>query len=547
MYFYSLFRIFGGLGLFLFGVEQSSGFFRHDLGNGARELMERYTRKKFQAFLMGVVLSALTQSSTIATSFAVGFVDVGMMTFAAALTVMMGASLGGTFVSFLLSLDLFEYAPLLFGASFFLKKSKVKWLAKTAGLIQCLALIFLGMLLLRTGTRRLFADEEFRAIVAGWASNRVMMCTIAFLAAGVLQSSSAIMALGITLASTGLLPAASALPIGLGAHIGSTTMVVLAGLSGSQSARRLGVATFFFKLLGGLAFIPVCPFINRAFVSLGISTENELVYGQVLIAVFNILVFMPFPSALPRISARFASGGEGGIGEPRYINDELLAVPEVAVRLLSREMQRFANCMEAYLQMLLEPSQRDENLFPKLPDALSSLSDACQEFAYKVVIPHDREKLAADFTVISSTMTILRNMQKLLCGDLREGLDAMAMNGPMERLLGPQTWNAWRKLSRRCARQSFRAFVIGERGLVHSVELLERDFADFCAALRRRLDENAGYSRDTARSVRIISLMQAFISMSKEVALAEELQKRRSGQVSGLDGDIWKETGEHVR
>ncbi len=546
MYLFSLIRIFGGLALFLFGVEQSSGFFRRDLGSEARDLMARYTRRKYQAFLMGVGLSALTQSSTIATSFAVGFVDVGMMTFAASLVVMMGASLGGTFVSFLLSLNLFDYAPLMFGVSFFLKKAKNRWISKAAGLLQCLSLIFLGMLILGMGTHRLFSEEGFRSMMASWTSNRAMMGVIAFLAAGVLQSSSAIMALGISLADTGVLPAASALPIALGAHIGSTTMVVLAGMTGSRSARRLGWATFFFKLIGGLAFIAVYPFAHRIFVLLGVPASDELVRGQVLIAAFNILLFLPFPDALPRISARFAGGGES-IGEPRYINDELLAVPEVAVRLLSKEMQRFANYMEAYLQMLLEPSQRDEKFFPRLPEALSSLSDACQEFAYKVAVPSGSEKLAADFTVVSSTMTILRNMQKLLCGGLREGLDTMALYGPMERLLGAGTWNEWRKMSRRCARQSLRAFVIGERGLVRSVETLERDFGDFCARLRRRLDENGGYSRDTARSVRVISLMQAFVSMAKEVALAEELQKRRSGRASGLDDDTWKEAEDHVR
>lgn len=123
-YFFCFINVLGGLALFLFGVEQSSQFFRNNLGGESRELMGRFTRKKYQAFTIGVLLSALTQSSTIATSFAVGFVDVGLLSFAGSLIVMMGASLGGTFVSFLLSLNLFAFAPLLFGLSFFLGKLK---------------------------------------------------------------------------------------------------------------------------------------------------------------------------------------------------------------------------------------------------------------------------------------------------------------------------------------------------------------------------------------------------------------------------------------
>ena len=79
LYFSSFVNILGGLALFLFGVDQSSRFFRENMSANARNAMARFTKRKAQAFLLGVVLSALTQSSTIATSFAVGFVDVGML------------------------------------------------------------------------------------------------------------------------------------------------------------------------------------------------------------------------------------------------------------------------------------------------------------------------------------------------------------------------------------------------------------------------------------------------------------------------------------
>ena len=137
-YFFSSINILGGLALFLFGVDQSSLFFRQNMNAGARDVMARFTKNKFLAFLLGVGLSAVTQSSTIATSFAVGFVDVGLLSFAGSLIVMMGASLGGTFVSFLLRLNLFDYAPLMFGMSYFLCKLKNRWIRAVFGLVKCL-------------------------------------------------------------------------------------------------------------------------------------------------------------------------------------------------------------------------------------------------------------------------------------------------------------------------------------------------------------------------------------------------------------------------
>ncbi len=528
-YFFSAVNICGGLALFLFGVDQSALFFRRNMNAGARELMARFTKNKFSAFTLGVVLSALTQSSTIATSFAVGFVDVGLLAFSGSLIVMMGASLGGTFVSFLLSLNLFDYAPLLFALSYFLCKAENRWVSTVFGLLKCLALIFLGMQIIGLGTKPLFADAEFKALMTRWASAAWVMGLIAFIGSGVFQSSSAIMALGIALAASDVLPATSALPIALGAHIGSTTIVVLAGMSGSLSAKRLGYATFFFKLIGGVVFLCVTPFVHRLFVFAGLPAEQELVYGQVLIATFNILLFLPFPELLSWLAERFVSGA-GSLGETRYIDEELLDVPELAVMLLSREMSRLSNYMEAYLQMLLEPQQRDKKLFGQLPSAIMALGQACQEFAYRVDVPADESKVGEDFTITSYTMSILRGMSKLLCGPIRDNLESPAIHEALEERLGVPLWNDWCKLSRRCMRDSLRAFVIGEKGLVESVEKQELALASLSSQIRREVGESSSYDRNASRAVRLVSLMQGFISMAKEVAEGEEFTKRQSRQ-----------------
>ena len=540
-YFFCFINVLGGLALFLFGVEQSSQFFRNNLGGESRELMGRFTRKKYQAFTIGVLLSALTQSSTIATSFAVGFVDVGLLSFAGSLIVMMGASLGGTFVSFLLSLNLFAFAPLLFGLSFFLGKLKNSWVKRICGLLECLSLIFMGMLILGYGTGPLFQDEAFRKIVVHWASNGWIMGMIAFIGSGVLQSSSAIMALGIALAASNALPASSALPIALGAHIGSTTMVVLAGMGGSMSAQRLGYATFFFKLLGGLAFLCISPFVHDFLVARGFTAAQELVYGQVLIATFNILLFYPFPSLLSRLSGCLINN-EGNLSEPRYLDEEILTVPDMAVMLLSKEMTRLSNYMEAYLQMLLEPQQRDKVFFETLPKGIEDLCGACQEYAYKISVPKDDEKLARNFATISYTMSILRGMQKLLCGGIKTSLESPAMHEALKERLGADLWERWCKLSRKCMRCSLRAFVIGEMGLVALGGELEAQLASLSSQIRREVGENSAYDRNAARIIRLVSLMQGFLGMAKEVAEGEEFTKKQSlYNAAGAAVHEWKE------
>ena len=535
---YNLIYIAGGLALFLYGVQESSAFFKSNFGGEFRDKIGRYTSGKYRSFLFGVLLSAITQSSTIATSFAVGFVDAGMLSFAGSIYVMMGASLGGTFVSFLLSLNLFDYAPLLFALGFFGAKLRSRWSWLASGLIRCLALIFLGMLIIGMGTTPMFRNEEFRRTVTLYASNPWIMGFAAFMGAGVLQSSSAIMALGITLAASGVLPAASALPLALGAHIGSTTMVVLAGLGGRISAKRLGFATFFYKLFGGLLFIAAAPFVNIWMAEHGVSVANQLVYGQVLIALFNIAVFIPFTGLLSTLSVRLVSG-EGDLGQPRYLDDEMLTVPFIAVLLLSREMARLANFMEAYLQMLLEPQQRDRSLFDKLPENIDELSEACQEYCYKIHIPAENPELKRKFTSISHTMSVLRVMSRALCGGLKDLLTTEETRGVLLDKLGPERWERWAKLTRKMIRTCLRAFVIGEKALISRTESLEVEINQMSGQLRRDLSD-VSYDRAVSWTIRMISLMQSFLGMSKILAEDEDMDEPKLAPSSEEGAMEWR-------
>lgn len=122
---------------------------------------------------------------------------------------------------------------------------------------------------------------------------------------------------------------------------------------------------------------------------------------------------------------------------------------------------------------------------------------------------------------------MLRGMSKLLCGPIRDNLEPDAVHEALEERLGAPLWNDWCKLSRKCMRDSLRAFVIGEKGLVESVEKQEVALAVLSSRIRREVGESSSYDRNASRAVRLISLMQGFISMAKEVAEGEEFTKKQ--------------------
>ena len=407
--FFCAVNIIGGLAIFLYGVQESSRIFRYNLGNATRDLMSRFTRIRWQALTFGFMLSAITQSSTIATSFAIGFVDVGMLSFSGSVVVMMGASLGGTFVSFLLSLNIFRYAPLMFAIAFFLSKAKRKGIKRTGGVLQGLSIIFLGMLLIQHGTTLLFQDKWFGETVIRYASSKFMISITACLLAGILQSSSAVVALGISLASSGVIPSSSMLPIAVGVHIGSTAMVLMAGFfsSGRQSTKQLGWATFIYKLIGGAVFVPLIPFIHNYMESYGISAANQLVYGQVLVALVNILLLYPFSHQFSSIITKIIGNrSEEDLTQPRYLDDDMLNIPAISVLLLSKEMIRLADYLEAYFQMLLYPNRRLEKLYYQLPMGITELSRRCTEYMYRINISDKHESLHRRYSTLTYTMTV---------------------------------------------------------------------------------------------------------------------------------------------
>ena len=521
----SIVYIMGGLALFLYGAQESSRFFRQNLSGSLRKEINRLTGSKNRSFIFGTILAAIAQSSAIAIFFGIGFVDAGILSLADSIFMVMGASLGGTLVSILLSFNIFEYAPILFAGAFFLGKLKNKKIRLAAGVLRCITLIFLGMMFLKIGAALLLEGDGARKAVLVWSSVPILMGGAAFLSAVIFQSRSAIIGVGIALAASGALPAVSALPIALGAHFGSSFVAIISSFTGRLSAKRMGFSSSIYYLFGSVAFVFLIPYVHRMMTAAGLNVIQELVYGQILIALFNIAIFFPFTSTLSALSLRFVKGS-GELDQPMYIDEELLLVAPVAVLLLSREMARLSNYLEAYLQMLMIPSQRVDRLFEKLPLAIEELSKSCQEYSYRIDLRGEDLKLQEKFSSVSRTMSVLRSMSKALCGETSEILSDETAHAMLEERAGKELWNQWSKLSRKILRTSFRAFVIGEKELIEQTRELEREYGELSRKMREKITHSYSYGRDISKAIRVVSLMQGFLGMSKILAEDEELYKR---------------------
>jgi len=518
---FSYFNILGGLALFLYGVEKTTAAFGSSFGAGSKDLMVRFTRQKPMAFLFGVALAAIAQGSTVATSFAIGFVDVGMLSFAGSVVVMMGASVGGTFVTFLLSLDIAVISPLLFAVSLLLVRYGRGKAYRLGTVLQGLSLLLLGMFVLKLGVQPLLATPGFAALAAHAGENGFLTGIAAFVVTAILQNSSAVMALAVTLATSGAMPVAAVLPVILGSHVGSSVTTLIAGMSGKQNARKLGICSFVYKVLCLPLYIPVLPwFENYIFNGPG-GLASKIVLAQVGVALYNAVVFYPFTETLARFSAAIAErAGRERLAAPVYLDEDLLEIPSLAILLLSKEMIRLANYIEMYCQVLFVSSPNGDRTFQELPGAIRELSEACEEYMYGIHIPSDDDVLRENYSTVSYSMVSFRQMAKILSGELRLLAEA-GVGGQLARELGKTTWDELTRVAMTDIRLALRAFALADVDFAAVAGKYEREFEELDRRIRLRLGADALNRRELAPLVDFLSQIFLLVKTSLEIARGE--------------------------
>ncbi|MFA7621793.1 MAG: Na/Pi symporter [Aminobacteriaceae bacterium] len=517
--FFAAINILGGLTLFLYGIEQTTVAFGASFGDKAKELLLRFTQKKPMAFLFGVVLAAIGQGSTLGTAFAVGFVDAGMLSFAGSVVVMMGTSVGGTFVTFLLSMNIAVYSPLLFCASYLMTRFGRRNVYRVGHVLQGISIVLLGMFVLKIGVPPLLNSPWFADMLTVTASSPWLIGAVAFLATTILQSNSAVLAVVITLADAGALPVSSVLPIVCGARI----TVVLAAFVGRHNAKKLGVCTLIYKILGVLIVIPFYPFAQRLIVTSTAGMAVLVFQVQLGVAIFNSVVFYPLSDWLARVTDRLMEQGrEESLGAPVYLDEELADVPALAILLLSKEIIRLANYIELYCQMLFLTGRGAFGLEEQdaLPEAIDSLSEACQEYMFMIRAPSEDDALKADYSSVSYSVLSFRQMSKILMGELRLLAEA-GVAEQFKRELGDDTWREFSSLVLTNVRYALRAFALADADFAADAGRYGREYEELDRRIRLRLGVDAISRRELAPLLDFMSQAYLLVKTSLEVARGE--------------------------
>lgn len=297
--------LFGGLALFLYGIQMMSGGLEAAAGNKMKAILEKLTSNRVKGVLVGAGITAVIQSSSATTVMLVGFVNSGLMTLKQAVWVIMGANIGTTITGQLIALDMGAIAPIFaiggVGAIMFVKNERVHHISS---IFAGLGILFMGMDMMGAAMVPLQESEEFIAMMTKF-SNPVLGILVGALFTALIQSSSASIGILQALASTGMIPLSSAVYVLFGQNIGTCITAVLASIGTKVNAKRTTIIHMLFNVIGTTIFTVVCMLTPYVELIESLTPGNPVAQIANAHTVFNIvttLLLLPFGTTLANVA-----------------------------------------------------------------------------------------------------------------------------------------------------------------------------------------------------------------------------------------------------
>ena len=318
MDFFGVLTMLGGLALFLYGMETMGKGLEKLSGGRLERILEKLTSNPIKAVLLGAGVTAIIQSSSATTVMVVGFVNSGIMKLTQAVGIIMGANIGTTVTSWLLSLTGIEsgnffvqllkptsFSPVLalIGVCFIMFSKKEK--KKDAGTIMVgFAILMTGMETMSGAVKPLANVPEFTGILTMFSNPVLGMIAGAVLTA-IIQSSSASVGILQALCATGAVNFSTALPIIMGQNIGTCVTAMLSGIGASKNAKRAALVHLYFNIIGTVIFMIVFYTINAVVHFSFLDTAASAMGIAVIHSSFNIaatIMLLPFGNGLVKLA-----------------------------------------------------------------------------------------------------------------------------------------------------------------------------------------------------------------------------------------------------
>ena len=353
----NLLTLFGGILLLLYGMRTAGDGMQKAAGARLRGFLMAVTDNRLKGVSVGALITALLQSSSATIIMLVSFVGSGLLSLSATMGVILGADIGTTITVQIITFKVYDYAIVFVGIGILLeflgRKGPLQDIGQT---ILGFAFIFLALKILTDVFLPLAQDPLFKEILINLGKDPVAGIIIAALLTALLHSSVATIGLALTAAHNGLITLDAAMPIVLGANIGTCVSAITSSIGASVEAKRVALAHVMFKLIGVVIVLPfLAPFTNL----IGFSAQNLARQVANAHTIFNIaitLLFIPFIGPFTRLVEILLpekTASEQRFG-PKYLDKLVLESPSLALGQATREALRMADIVQDMLKQSIE-------------------------------------------------------------------------------------------------------------------------------------------------------------------------------------------------
>lgn len=383
--------VFGGLVLFLLGMQMMTEGLREAAGARLRGLLGRAARSRLRGLAFGTLAGTLAHSSA-ATAMLVGLVNAGLVAFAGAVPVILGANIGTTVSMQVIAFDLDAYWALAacVGGLLMVVPGSRRTRAAGRGILG-FGLLFLGMGMMSGAVEphRDLLVPWLAAVDGGTMSGLVLGIAVSTLVTGVIQSSGATIGVCYALVSAGAFTSLSqAFPIVLGAHIGTCATALLASIGAGPDARRVAFAHLLFNILNVAAAVVLAPVLLEVLPLTSSDLTRQIANTHTLIITGSALVLLPFSRPFASLVRALSPARHDGATEASHLDETLIATPERAICAILRELGRVARIAKDSLarnrQLMLEFRRRDLQAIRRQEDSIDEIKPATRDYLFAV-------------------------------------------------------------------------------------------------------------------------------------------------------------------
>ena len=408
----------GGLGLFLFGMELMSDSIEKVAGARLRRILEIFTTNRFMGMIVGIIFTGIIQSSSACTVMVVSFVNSGLMNLYQAAGVILGANIGTTITSQLVSFNLSKIAPLILLVGvvvmMFTKKEKVR---KVAEVVVGFGILFVGLSTMSQAMANMNNEPQVVNLLMS-LKNPFLATLMGFALTAIIQSSSVTVSIVLLLANQDLLPLPITLYIILGCNIGACATAMLASMTGKKDAKRAALIHLLFNIIGTVIIYIALFVAGDQIVELikSISADNGrfVANAHTMIKIAQVIMLFPFTGWLVKMTYLIVPGEDQKVGyresyQLKYIGDKVVFNPATAVVEVVKELERMASLAEENLNRamnaLITLDEEDIEEVYEVEKNINFLNHAITDYLVKInqtTLPiEDLNSLGALFHVVN--------------------------------------------------------------------------------------------------------------------------------------------------